>query len=315
MSLIPRTFVRVDRLQNAIRDASSTGCTLQPVDDRTDRSSSVILVAGATGNVGRELVEQLVDAGEPVRALTRDPAARLPRGATAVVGDLNDPDSLAASLRDTRAMFLLSGYQNLTALLERAHHVGVQHVVLLSGSAAGARDTDNALSRYMLASEAAVRGSSLAWTILRPVAFMSNTLQWADQLRAGDEVHVPFGYVRTAVIDPYDIAAVASAALRSLHDHNGTYALTGPEALLPADRLRILGDVLGRSLRLVAQPDDQARIEMAATTPTEYVDAFFRFYADGMLDEATLQPTVADITGRPPRSFHTWAELHAASFR
>lgn len=274
----------------------------------------MILVAGATGNVGRELVRLLVDAGEPVRALTRTLTANVPTGATAMVGDLNDPDSLTTALHGTRAVFLLPGYQNMPALLDRAHRAGVHQVVLLSGSAASARDTNNAISRYMLASESAVRDSSLAWTVLRPVSFMSNTLQWVDQLRAGDSVRVPFAHVRSAVIDPHDIAAVAAAAFSSDDHHGRTYALTGPDALLPADRLRILGDVLGRPLHLLTQPDDQARADMAATTPADYVDAFFRFYSDRMLDESDPLSTVADITGRPPRTFHTWVTAHAAAF-
>ncbi|HEX6444530.1 MAG TPA: NAD(P)H-binding protein, partial [Streptosporangiales bacterium] len=268
-----------------------------------------------TGNVGRELVRILAADGERVLALTRDPVtAAVPSGATAVGGDLNDPGSLTDALAGVRAMFLLSGYRDLPILLERAGRLGVERVVLLSGSAATARDTDNAVSGYMLASESAVRGCGLAWTILRPVSFMSNTLQWARQMRVGDTVRVPFAAVPAAVIDPFDIAAVAGIALRSGAHDARAYTLTGPEALSPADRLRQLSAVLGRRLRLVEQSNEQARAEMAATTPADYVHAFFRFYAEGMLDEATPQPTVAEITGRPPRTFREWAQAHRAAF-
>ncbi|HEY3087991.1 MAG TPA: NAD(P)H-binding protein [Jatrophihabitantaceae bacterium] len=275
----------------------------------------MILVAGATGNVGSELVRVLASAGEPVRALSRRPvSAALPAGVTAVGADLNEPDTLADALNGTRGMFLLSGYRDMPGLLRRAREAGAEQVVLLSGSSAGARDLDNAISRYMVASEAALRDSGLAWTILRPVSFMSNTLQWAEQLRRGDVVRAPFADVPVAPIDPYDIAAVAGQALL-FGGHDGrVYPLTGPESLRPADRVRVLGTVLGRELRFVGQTDTEARTEMSAAMPDQYVDAFFRFFADGMLDESAVLPTVAEVTGRPPHTFRQWAEAHAAAF-
>jgi uncharacterized protein YbjT (DUF2867 family) len=276
----------------------------------------MILVAGATGNVGSELVRVLAEAGESVRALSRRPnSATLPAGATAVGGDLNDPDSLADALHGTRGMFVLSGYRDMPGLLRRAGDAGVRRVVLLSGSSAGARDLDNAISRYMVASEEAVRASALAWTILRPVSFMSNTLQWADQLRSGDVVRAPFADVPVAAIDPYDIAAVAGEALISGGHDGRVYALTGPQSLRPADRVQVLGGVLGRELRFIGQTDAEARTEMSAAMPGEYVDAFFRFFADGMLDESTVLPTVAEVIGRTPGTFQQWAAAHAVAFR
>jgi len=275
----------------------------------------MILVAGATGNVGAELVRVLAATGGPVRALSRRPgSAALSAGVTSVRGDLNDPDSLADALNGARGMFVLSGYRDMPGLLRRAREAGVRQVVLLSGSSAGAQDLDNAISRYMVASEAAVRESGLAWTILRPVSFMSNTLQWADRLRSGDVVRVPFADVAVAPIDPYDIAAVAGEALLSGGHGGRVYALTGPESLRPADRVQVLGSVLGRELRCVGQTDAEARAEMSAAMPSQYVDAFFRFFADGMLDESAVLPTVAELTGRPPRTFRQWAVAHAAAF-
>jgi uncharacterized protein YbjT (DUF2867 family) len=275
----------------------------------------MILVAGATGNVGAELVRVLASAGEPVRALSRRPvSAALPAGVTAVGADLNEPDTLADALNGTRGMFLLSGYRDMPGLLRRAREAGAEQVVLLSGSSAGARDLDNAISRYMVASEAALRDSGLAWTILRPVSFMSNTLQWAEQLRRGDVVRAPFADVPVAPIDPYDIAAVAGQALLSGGHDGRVYPLTGPESLRPADRVRVLGTVLGRELRFVGQTDTEARTEMSAAMPDQYVDAFFRFFADGMLDESAVLPTVAEVTGRPPHTFRQWADAHAAAF-
>jgi uncharacterized protein YbjT (DUF2867 family) len=143
---------------------------------------------------------------------------------------------------------------------------------------------------------------------------MSNTLQWVPQLAAGDLVRAPFAGVSVAMIDPYDIAAVAAAALTSDGHEGRVYTVSGPEPLRPADRARILGEVLGRDLRFEGQPDDEARAEMSASMPAEYVDAFFDFYVSGTLDESQPQPGVRDVTGRAPRTFRQWAEAHAGAF-
>ena len=275
----------------------------------------MILVTGATGNVGGELIRTLVGMGQPVRALTRgDGRAGFPPGVQAVPGDLNDPASLRSALRGAAGVFLLPGYADMPGILAEARQAGVARVVQLSGSSAGTGDLDNAITRYMTETEEAVRASGLAWTILRPAAFMSNALQWLPQLRAGDVVRAPFAYARAAVTDPVDIAAVAALALTGDGHEGRVYPVSGPEPLAPADRVAILGQVLGRPLRFEAQPDDEARAEMSATMPAKYVDAFFRFYADGSLDESIVWPTVRDLTGRPPRTFAQWADAHADAF-
>jgi uncharacterized protein YbjT (DUF2867 family) len=275
----------------------------------------MILVTGATGNVGGELVRALAGAGQPVRALVR--AGRepgFPAGGQPVAGDLNQPESLRPALAGVQALFLYPGYQDMAGTLAGARQAGVRRVVMLSGSSAASGDLSNAVSRYMIESEAAVRDSGLAWTMVRSFGFMSNTLQWVPQLRAGDVVRAPFAGVQVAMIDPSDIAAVAAAALTAPGHDGRVYTVSGPQALGPADRARILGEVLGRDLQFEAQPDDEARAEMAAAMPAAYVDAFFDFYVKGTLDESQPQPDVAAVTGRPPRTFRQWAQAHAGEF-
>jgi uncharacterized protein YbjT (DUF2867 family) len=276
----------------------------------------MFLVTGATGNVGGELVRALAGAGAQVRALSRQgkPAA-LPSSVQIVTGDLNHPGTLTGALAGVDGVFLLSGYDDMPGLLTVASQAGVTRVVLLSGGGARSTDTANVVSAYQLSSESAVRDSGLAWTILRPAGFMSNALRWAAQIQAGDTVREPFADVRVAVIDPADIAAVAAAALTTDEHPGRTYALSGPESLLPAERVHILGRVLGRDLRLEPQPDDEARKQMSGEMPAGYVDAFFSFYVDGTLDESQVEPTVGQILGRPPRSFEQWARAHANAFR
>jgi uncharacterized protein YbjT (DUF2867 family) len=277
----------------------------------------MILVTGATGNVGAELVRALTGGGEQVRALIRRDADRatLPAEVDAFVGDLNQPGTLAGAVDGVSAIHLLSGYEGIERLLGDARRARVERVVLQSSSAVPSGDVSNAVARYHILSERAVRDSGLGWTFLQPNSFMSNTLQWIPQLRAGNVVRGPFADVPVATIDPYDVAAVSARALTS-SDHEGrSYRLSGPDSLLPADRARVLGEVLGRELRFEGQSDVEAREEMLASMPAEYVDAFFSFFADGKLDESEVRDTVERVSGRPPRSFEQWASAHADAFQ
>ncbi|MGH2849612.1 MAG: SDR family oxidoreductase, partial [Solirubrobacteraceae bacterium] len=210
----------------------------------------MFLVSGASGTVGSEVVGALLRAGAPVRGLVRSSERELPDGAEAVVGDLNDPPSLRAALAGVSGVFLLAGYADMPGLLAEIAGAGVRSVVLLSGGGAGASDLDNAISRYQVESERVVREAGVPWTILRPYAFMSNALRWLPQLHEGDVLRLAFADVASAIIDPGDIGAVAARALIS-GDHAGrTHALSGPQALLPAEQAAILGRALGRPLRV-----------------------------------------------------------------
>lgn len=276
----------------------------------------MILVTGATGNIGRELVGILAAAGHQVRAASRKPGGEaLPDGVTAVAADLNRAETFTEALAGVRGMFLMPGYDDMAGLLALARKSGVEHVVLLSGGSAGSGDRTNAVSRYMIDSEQAVLDSGIAWTFVRPRAFMSNALRWLPQLREGDEVRVPFADVRAAAIDPYDIAAVVGQALVADGHRGVIHTVSGPESLLPAEQIATLADILGRDLRCVPLSNDEARAQMSENTPAEYVDAFFRFYVDGELDESQVEDTVERVTGRAPRTFRQWAEAHADAFR
>ena len=211
----------------------------------------MILVTGATGNVGRELVRQLAEDGEEVAALIRrdDDRARLPSGVHGVVGDLNRPQPWAPALSGVRAAHLLAGYDGLDELLSAMRDAGVERVTLQSSSSVPAGDMTNAVARYHILSEQAVRDSGVAWTFIQPNSFMTNALRWLPQLRAGDTIRLPFANVPIATIDPADIAAVAAAALTTDRHEGRSYRVSGPESLLPAEQVAILAKVLGRDLR------------------------------------------------------------------
>jgi uncharacterized protein YbjT (DUF2867 family) len=275
----------------------------------------MILVTGATGNAGGAVVRALVARGEEVRGLVRSANAVLPNGAETAVGDLDRPESMTEALAGARALFLLSGYRDMPGVLAQARSAGVERVVLLSGGAAVATDVGNPISQYMIRSEEAVREAGLGWTILRPYEFMSNSLRWSAQVRSGDVVRAPFADVSVAVVDPRDIAETAVTALVDGGDEGGSYRLSGPQSLLPEERVRMLAEALGRDLRFEAQSDDEARAEMSKSMPREYVDAFIGFYVDGWIDESAVLATVEEITGHKPGTFEQWAFDHVDSFR
>jgi uncharacterized protein YbjT (DUF2867 family) len=274
-----------------------------------------ILILGATGNVGSEVVSAALDGGLEVRAVARHvPPDNATSGVEWVTGDLNDADSLTGALVDVDVLFTLAGYGGLADTLRRAKETGVQRVVLLSSSSAPSGRTENAVASYHIESERLVRESGAGWTFLQPNTFMTNTLQWVQQLENGDTVTDAFADVAVSTIDPRDVGAVA-VRVGTDDTHAGrTYRLSGPEALRPADRLATLGDVLGRDLHFVPKSDEQARADMSETMPPEYVDAFLEFFVDGLVDETTVQPSVETILQRRPTPFRDWAERHRDAF-
>ena len=182
--------------------------------------------------------------------------------------------------------------------------------LLLTSRCVVGGNPENAVTRMWLESEAAVRASGLPWTILRPSGFQSNALRWLPQLLRGDVVRAPWPDVPIAAIDPADIAEVAAAVLTQ-PGHQGTaLTLSGPQPLTPGDQVKTLAQVLRRPLRYQPLSDDQARAQMAADTPAELIDAFFRFFSAGEYNDSPVVDTVPRITGRPARTFGQWAKAH-----
>lgn len=274
----------------------------------------MFVVTGATGNVGSTVVRALAERGEQVRAASRHPRDTGLPGVDAVEGDLNRPETLTTALDGATGVFLLSGYDDLPGLLDRARDAGVARVVLLSSSSVPTGKTDNAVVAYHAQAEEDVRASGLPWTFLRPSMFMTNALEWADQIAAGDVVRGRFPHVAAAVIDPADVGAVAAEALVGGAHEGRALRLSGPAASTPAERVAVLARVLGRDLRFEGLTDDESRAELTATMPEEYAQAFARFYLDGELDESPVLPTVREVLGRKPRDFTRWATDHAEAF-
>ncbi|HMC09016.1 MAG TPA: NAD(P)H-binding protein [Actinomycetota bacterium] len=281
----------------------------------------MILVTGATGHVGAELVVQLAARGEPVRGMTRRPAAvSFPAGVEAVYGDFDDPASIDAAFAGVDRAFVMSPQPPGSAehpthelsLVDAARRAGVGHLVKLSVYDGGAGD--DVIGAWNREAEAAVVESGLDWTLLRPGRFMSNALQWAPMIRRGDTVNVPFAFRPAVPIDPADIAAVAVAALIGDGERNVAYRLSGPEVLTPADELRILAGALGRRLELVEPPVEAVRAGMVAAGMGEpMADAII---ARALSDEPRPEvlPTIERLLHRPPATYARWARAHAGQF-
>jgi uncharacterized protein YbjT (DUF2867 family) len=268
-----------------------------------------ILVLGATGNVGRAVVEAALADGHEVHAVSRS-GKGLPAGADGYVGDLDDASTLTDALDGVDALFTLPGYAALAETLADAGRHGVERVVLLSSSSAPSGNRDNAVAKYHIESEDAVRASGLGWTILQPNAFASNALRWQPQILAGEAIREPFGDIALSVVDPADIAAVALLGLVTSDHQAQSYRLSGPEALTAAERAKILGDALDRKLTVVVPSDEEAREGLEPA----YADAFHEFYRGGLIDETTVQPTVQRLLGRPPVAFADWVSANRDRF-
>lgn len=281
----------------------------------------MILVTGTTGTVGRKVVDELQQTGASVRALSRDRrSANVPDGVEVVGGDLGRPDSLAPALVGVERVFLLSTGPDRAAydanLVAAAQRAGVRRIVKLSALTVADETQGDAITRWHMAGEQAVLASGLEWVFLRAGAFMSNALGWAGMIKHQGAVFAPFADVRTAAIDPADVAAVAARALTSDGRAANAYALSGPELIRATDQAQTLGRVLGRELRLIEVPAPAARQRMLdAGMDAELADAVLTTQANaGHGPGATVIPTVQQLTGRPARTFADWAQAHAPMF-
>ncbi len=281
----------------------------------------MILITGATGTIGSEIVQQLAARGEHVRAVTRDPArAQLPPGVEVVRGDYTDLDSMTAAMAGAEAAFIVGvlGPEYAEAdrtLITTARDAGVRRIVKLSAIGTGSADLGR-VGTWHLPGEQAARESGVDWTILRPSSFASNTLSWAEAVRDGRPVPSMTGTGTQGVIDPYDVAAVAVAALVAAEHTGRVYTLTGPDLLTSRDQAAILSTVLDRPVEVADIPDEAAREHLrAAGMSEEFIDgalagqAFVR--AGG---NAVRTDDVRQVLGRAPRSYADWAAAHAAAF-
>ncbi|WP_225730367.1 MULTISPECIES: SDR family NAD(P)-dependent oxidoreductase [unclassified Nocardia] len=282
----------------------------------------MIVITGATGAIGSEVVRQLAARGAKVRAVSRNPEkVAVPAGVEVVRGDLAEPASMVAAMTGAEAAFLVGqlGPEYLEsdpALVDAARAAGVRRIVKLSAIGTG-EPGGAAVSTWHVPGERAVRESGLTWTILRPSGFASNSLGWAAEIRAGRPVPNLTGIGAQPWIDPRDIAAVAVEALLSDAHAGQTYTLTGPAGLNTHEQATVIGAALGRKLQVVDVPDEVAREHLlAAGRSPEFVEAALE--AQVMLRktvDVTITDDVEKVLGRAPRTYAQWVADHIDAFR
>ena len=235
------------------------------------------LVTGATGAVGRHLVDQLLSAGADVRALTRSPeSAGLPGAVELVTGDLTSPDPLPPRCFDgVRGVFVFPAEGGVDRFVPQAAAAGVAHFVVLSSLAAAVeheRDRGSVSQVHHTAVEEAVAATGVSATILRPGTFANNLLAWAQPIRFTGGVQGPYPRSAQAPIHEADVAAVAAAALLEPGHTGRTYAMTGPQALTRIEQLDAIGAAIGRSLTFEEITPDAFRAAMAQYLPRAIID-------------------------------------------
>src|SRR6476660_1494747 len=280
-----------------------------------------VLVTGATGRVGRVVVDLLTDAGVPVRALTHrsEAAATLPANVEVVTGDLTVPGSLDAGLRGVGAVFLVWTAPPTTApaVVERLATYAPR-VVFLSAphrTPPPFFQQPNPMAVLYAEIERLISAAGLEATRVRPGIFGSNALLWwATAIRTTGVVRWPYGAAETAPVDDRDVAAVAARTLYQDGHAGGDYVLTGPESLSQAEQVSIIGDVVGRRIEFEELSPDEFRTETEGSWPRPVVDVLLEAWGAPMGRPAFITTTVSDVLGSAPRSFRQWVADHATAF-
>ena len=275
-----------------------------------------ILVTGATGSVGRLLVDELVEAGAPVRALTNNPArAGLPDGVEVARGFLGKPETLPAALAGVDTVYLAPLPAFVDDFVRSARAAGVRRVVVLSGEPAEYEAQGDPSTWHYYRIERAIEASGFDWTFLRPGQFMNNTLDWAPAIKADGVVRAPYAGAVQTPIDLGDIAAVARVVLLSEGFDGEKLTMSGPEGITPPEQVAYIAAAIGRDVRF------------EELTPAEYLDGLApvigletaQWLLDGfrMMAEYPMkpEPAVPEILGRPGVTYREWAVANAAAFR
>lgn len=276
---------------------------------------------GATGNVGRRVVSQLLAEEVPTRALSRNPAAAsLPDGVEPVAGDLTVPASLDAALRGVETVFLVwtAPPATVAEVIERiAAHA--RRIVFLSSPHQTPHpffQQPNPMAALHAEIERQIAASGIESTILRPGMFASNVVAWwAAQIRAGSVVRWPYAAAAAAPLDERDLAEVAARVLSDGRHAGREYVLTGPESLTHAEQVAIIGEVIGRPLRYEEMPPDTFRSMVAERASPAVADMLLNAWNASVGLPAYVTDTVAAVAGRPARAFRQWAADHADAFR
>ena len=277
----------------------------------------MILITGASGTVGSEVVKALVASGARMRAGYRTRPQNVPAGVESVALDYERPETIRPAFAGVETVFLLSNsVQPERNVVDEARRAGVKRIVKLS--VLGAAQEAFSFARWHRPVERHIEASGLQWTHLRPTGFMQNFVNYmGDTIRTQSAFYSSAGDAAINHVDVRDVAAVASLVLTATGHDGKAYELTGPAALTYAQAAEILSRALGRQIRYVPLTHEQYKqAALAAGTPAEYADALVdleRYYAEGKAAE--VSPAVRQLTGRDPISFEPFARAYAAKLR
>lgn len=284
---------------------------------------TTVLVTGATGTVGSEVVRQLGERGVPVRAFVRDPdraRAILGGDVEVAVGDFAEPDTIEVALKGVDRVFLACNndprqVEYESNVIDGAARAGVQRIVKLSavgaqpGSPLAFWDAQGRIEGHLAQSR-------IPAVVLQPTFHMSNLLASAEGIRGTGQLFLPAADAKVAMIDPRDVAAAAAAAVDGAGDDGRRYRLTGPEALTFGSVADQLSEAIGYTVELIDVPDEAAHAAMlGAGIPAwiaENLVTLFGFLRGGA-GEATTED-VRELTGNDPRTFAEFARDHAELF-
>ncbi|MGA6161073.1 NAD(P)H-binding protein [Amycolatopsis magusensis] len=276
-----------------------------------------ILVTGATGSVGRLVVDELVALGAPVRALTVNPEkAALPPEVEVVTGYLGRPATLPTALKGVDAVYLAPLPDTVEDFTALALEAGVGRVVALSGSNADEEEREGSSGAHYIKVERAVEAAGFDWTFVRPGVFANNTLGWADEIKAGGTVSSAYPHAAQTPIDLRDIARVAAKVLTESGHTGRKYALSGPESITQAGQVEAIAAALGTDIRFHELTREEHReIWLGYGIPAEVADWLLDGFAEATEHPQVPEPGYEELMGHPGTTYAQWAADNAEAFR
>ncbi|MDI5979743.1 NAD(P)H-binding protein [Amycolatopsis magusensis] len=276
-----------------------------------------ILVTGATGSVGRLVVDELVALGAPVRALTVNPEkAALPPEVEVVTGYLGRPATLPAALKGIDAVYLAPLPDTVEDFTALALEAGVGRVVALSGSNADEEEREGSSGAHYIKVERAVEAAGFDWTFVRPGVFANNTLGWADEIKASGTVSSAYPHAAQTPIDLRDIARVAAKVLTESGHTGRRYPLSGPESITQAGQVEAVAAALGTGIRFHELTREEHRERwLGYGIPAEVADWLLDGFAEATEHPQVPEPGYEELMGHPGTTYAQWAADNAEAFR
>lgn len=276
-----------------------------------------ILVTGASGKVGQQVLQQLMQKGEKVRASSRNPEnANLPSGIEIVAMDLEKPETLGDALLGISKIFLYTKPQGIDNFVKAAKDAGVEHIVLLSSSSVThSSESASFLTKFHMDVENAIENSGINYTFLRPGAFASNALNWKYSIKSERVVRLPYPNSHSTPIHEDDIASVAVTALTKSGFEGTKPLLTGPQSLTQRMLVDCISEAIGEDISFIELTPDQAREQMSKFMDSKILNMMLGYWAEADNKVQEISNEVERITGKPAKTFLEWAKDHKEDFK